>query len=114
MVDMIFVLGASDKNALLAKRLYQQQYPDRRQPGKGTLEKLLERFERTGSVAYKKNTRKKRAQTQENQLNVLLTVTENPHIGQRAISQQIDIERRTVQRILQDHKMHPYHIQLLQ
>jgi Helix-turn-helix domain (DUF4817) len=114
MVDMIFVLGASDKNTLLARRLYQQRFPERRQPERRAFEKLLERFERTGNVLYKKNTREKRAQTEENQLDVLLTVTENPYIGQRPISQQIGVKRCTVQRILKSQKMHPYHIQLLQ
>lgn len=114
MVDMIYVLGASDKNALLAKRQYQERYPERRQPERKTFEKLMERFQRTGSVAYNKNTRKKRVLTEENQLNVLLTVAENPHIGQRSISLEVDVEQRSVQRILKAHKMHPYHIQLFQ
>jgi hypothetical protein len=114
MVDMIYVLGASDKNALLAKRQYQERYPERRQPERKIFEKLMERFQRTGSVAYNKNTRKERVLTEENQLNVLLTVAENPHIGQRSISLEVDVERRTVQRILKAHKMHPYHIQLFQ
>lgn len=114
MVDMIFVLGASDKNALLAKRLYQERYPDRRQPEKRAFEKLMERFERTGSVSYTKIKRQKRSRTDENEINVLLTVIENPHIGQRQLSQQVDVDRRSVQRILKDNKMHPYHIQLQQ
>src|ERR1700729_1261998 len=114
MVDMIFVLGSSDKNTLLAKRLYQQRFSERRQPERRTFEKLMERFQATGSVAYNKINKEKRTQTEENQLNVLLAVTENPHIGQRPISRQVDVERRTVQRILRANNMHPYHIQLLQ
>lgn len=114
MVDMVFVLGASDKNCLLATRIYLERYPNRRQPNRRAFEKLMERFQTTGSVAYNKGERTKRVLTEENQLNVLLTVTENPHIGQRDISNQLDIRRSSIQNILKENKMHPYHIQLLQ
>lgn len=114
MVDMIYVLGASDKNSLLATRIYKERYPERREPDKKAFVNLMERFESTGSVSYKKNNRRKRVLTEENELNVLLAVTEDPHIGQRPLAQQMDISRSSVQRILTANKMHPYHIQLLQ
>lgn len=114
LVDMIFVLGASDKNALLATRIYQQRFPDRRQPHKKVFQKVMERFETTGSVVYSKRSRAKRTLNEENELNTLLAVTENPHIGQRPLSHQVDVARSTVQRILKVNKMHPFHIQLLQ
>lgn len=52
MDDMIFVLGGSDKHALLPKILYRERYPERRQPEKRAFENLMERIERTGSVSY--------------------------------------------------------------
>lgn len=114
LVDMVFILGASDRNCLLATRLYRETYPDRRQPRKEALEKLMDRFSRTGKVEYEKTERTKSVYTEENELTVLLKVTENPHISQRIISNETDIKRWTVQNILSKNKMHPYHIQLMQ
>lgn len=114
MVDMIYVLGASDKNLLLATRIYHQRYPQRRQPSVRTFRKVMDRFDNSGTVDYCKHVRKKRTFTEENELNVLLAVTEDPHISQREIGLQMDIGRTSVQRILKDNKMHPYHVQLLQ
>lgn len=114
LINMIYILGASDKNPLLATRLYHEKYPDRRQPDRRAFRKLMERFERTGSVAYDKNSRRKFVRTEENELNVLLAITENPHIGQRPLAHQVDIARSSVQRVIRAHKMHPYHMQLLQ
>ncbi|CAH1977543.1 unnamed protein product [Acanthoscelides obtectus] len=59
MVDMIYVLGASDKNSLLAIRLYNQRHPDRREPCRKTLDSLMERFKCTASEAYEKKERVK-------------------------------------------------------
>lgn len=114
LVDMVFMLGASDKNCLLATRNYKEAFPERRQPRREAFEKLLDRFIRTGSVVYEKSERTKTVNTEENQLTVLLKVTENPHVSQRTIANETDITRQTIQRVLSNNKMHPYHIQLMQ
>ena len=56
MVDLVFVLGASDKNC--AK--------NRRKPNRRAFEKLMEHFETSGNVAYKKNEKTKRVFIDEN------------------------------------------------
>lgn len=112
LVDMIFVLGESERNPLLAERLYRQKYPERRHPHVKVFEKLLNRFLETGSVAYKKKVRVNN--NNENNINVLLSAVENPHISQREISTALDISQCTAGRILRKHHFHPYHVQLLQ
>lgn len=114
LTDLIWVLGECMKNCLLAQRIYQERYPARRQPEKITLERLVDRFNRTGSVAYEKRERTKPVVTEENEFNVMLEVTHNPHVSTREISRQQDINERSVRRILRKNKMHPYHIQLHQ
>ena len=114
LVDMVFILGASDKNCLLATRLYNQAFPERRQPRKEAFEKLLDRFIPTGKVEYEKHERSKIVNTEENQLTVLLKLEEDPHTSQRIISNETDVGRKTVQNIIQSNKMHPYHVQLMQ
>ena len=47
------------KNTLLAIRLYQQKYPERRKPRRIAVKKLKERFERTGSAKYEAQAQRK-------------------------------------------------------
>ncbi|CAH1115219.1 unnamed protein product [Psylliodes chrysocephalus] len=77
LTDMILVLGASDENCLLATRIYKKKYPDRGQTRKEIFENLLERFKCTGNVAYQKNDREKRTLNEQNELSILLSVTES-------------------------------------
>lgn len=109
MVDMIFVLGESDKNCLLATRIYKQKFPERRQPNTRHFRKYCG-FQRRHTVLIEKNQRRKTVLTEENELNVLISVTEDPHTSSRNVARQIGTSRTSVQRILSKNKMHPYHI----
>lgn len=111
MVDMIWILGECNKNALLSARIYQERFPDRRQPRQDTFGKLKDRFNRTGSVNYEKHERTKTSVTEENEMNVLMAVTENPHTSIRSIFNEQELSYYSVQKILSKNKMHPYHIQ---
>lgn len=114
LIDMVYVLGASDKNCLLARRIYRERFPARRQPSKQAFENLMNRFDRTGVVNYEKTERTKTATSEENAFNVVLRVTEDPHVSSKDISRQFEISQTSVRRILSTNKMHPYHIQLHQ
>lgn len=114
MVDMIWILGECNKNALLSARMYHERFPERRQPTTTSFERLKDRFNRTGSVIYEKHERTKNTVTEENELNVLLAVSENPHTSIRSISKEQELTYYSVQRILAKNRMHPYHIQLHQ
>lgn len=114
LIDMVFVLGESEKNCFLASRIYATRFPERRHPEAVSFSRLLERFVETGSVDYKKEERTKTATNEEKQLAVLLTVTENPNISQASVGEQVGISERSVQRILKKHHFHAYHIQLHQ
>lgn len=114
-IDMILTIGESQENCLLASRVYAQKYPDRNHPDKRVLQKLLEVFRRTGSVAYQKVNRPKLVtEDYDNEFQVIGSIIENPHASQREISREIGISRRSVGRIIKRHKFHPYHIQLHQ
>ena len=47
---------------------------------------------------------------QEQELDVLLTVTEDPRLSQSNIGGAVGISERSVQRILKRNHFHPYHI----
>ncbi|KAJ8914004.1 hypothetical protein NQ315_012027, partial [Exocentrus adspersus] len=91
LVDMIFILGESLKYCFLASRLYAQRYPERRHPDRRSLQNLLERFTQTGHTEYTKSVRNRSVRTEENELAVLLQVTENPLTSQKAIGDAVGV-----------------------
>lgn len=114
MVDMVYVLGESERNPLLATRIYAQKYPVRRHPRPRDFEKVQERFERTGSVQYEKRIRGRPATEGENEHLVLQSVVENPHTSSRCLSKELQIPQTSVSRITRKNKFHPYHVELVQ
>lgn len=100
LVDMTFVLGESDRNPLLASRIYTQKYPLRRHPSPRAFENLRTRFTETGSVNYSGPSRNARVLTEENEENVLTAVVENPYISSRQLSRIYDVSWTSVKRIL--------------
>ncbi|KAJ8936871.1 hypothetical protein NQ314_012135 [Rhamnusium bicolor] len=115
LTDMIYCLGEADRNCLLASRIYGMKYPERRTPDPNSFKNLRERFEDTGNVCYtKRKLRNMVVNNEEHELTVLLHVQENPHISCREIEQQTDVNKTSVNRIINKYKYHPYHIQLHQ
>lgn len=114
MIKMVYTLGESHGNCLLAARMYAQKFPERRHPQEICFRRLKERFERTGSVKYEKTTRNKTVLNEENELAIALSVTEDPTLSVRAISQNLNIRKSSVGKSLQSQKFHPYHLQLHQ
>lgn len=111
---MIYSIGESHGNCLLASRLYAQQYPDQRHPDNRSFQRLKNGFENSGNVMFEKRQRGKTVDNEENAFSVMLRVIEDPHVSTRILSRELDISKSSVSRIIQNHKFHPYHIQLLQ
>lgn len=86
LINMIYVIGECFGNCLLASRVYAQKFPNQRHPDVSTLQLLKERFYRTGSVDYEKKSRARTVLNDENSLNVILSVVENPEVSVRQVS----------------------------
>lgn len=114
LVDMIFILGESQKNCFLASRIYAERYPERRHPDKRSLQNLMERFSQTGKVEYPKPVRDKPVRTEEKELDVMLQVVENPSVSQENVADALNVSKSTVQRVLKQNRFHAYHIQFHQ
>lgn len=114
LVDMTFIIGESQRNCLLASRLYAERYPNRRHPQVCSFSRLLERFVASGNVKYKPVCQQKDVTNEDNQFQVLQAVVEKPSVSQRTISAQLGVSQRSVGRILKQNKFHPYKIQLSQ
>lgn len=85
-------------------------------PSPCTVKRLMEKFERTGSVSdVKHTTRARTARSEENVAAVRESVAENPETSIRHRAQELDISTGTLQRILtKDLHLHAYKVQLTQ
>lgn len=54
LINMVYCIGEADQNILLASRIYHQKFPEAVVPQSAAFQKLNDRFEATGSVAYPK------------------------------------------------------------
>lgn len=108
-IDMIMIIGQCEENCLLASRVYTQKFPERKHPDRRVFERLLRDFRGTGSVAYAKARRRTVfVGNEDTEMNILCTIIENPHISQRQISQNMNVSRRSIGRIIKKYKYHPY------
>lgn len=112
--DMVYAIGESDGNCVLAARVYSQKYPTRRQPQIVTFRRLKERFAVNSSVNYLPPSKQKYVLTENNRLNVLMTVVEQPGSSQRQISKDLNISRSSIQKCLKENKFHAYHPHIVQ
>lgn len=97
------------------KNLFNDSFPNRNPISKSGVQKTIQRFEETGSVKDRpKSGRPTTATDEENSLDVLLSVGENPHVSTNFVSQSVEISRRSVGRVLHKHGYKAYKIHLVQ
>jgi len=112
--NMIYILGECFKNCLLASRVYRERFPGRRHPNARSFQRLMDRFDRNGTVRYEKHERIKPVINEQNEFNVLASVVEDPHRSTADISDMLTLTQTSVKRILRKNKFHPYRLQLSQ
>lgn len=114
-VDMLLIFGESRKNGRQAHMLYRERFPDRTLPSKNTFI-YVERNLRHGFFPNGKhqNPRRKTAQTDENIINILAYLQVYPHTSLRFIASELGTTKSTVQRVVKNHKFHPFKIHLVQ
>ena len=80
-----------------------------------TVSKIVKKYDDTGSVKNKaKSGRPKSATNNENALNLLLHVQEDPHVSTRQLARDYNVSQASVCNLMKSVKWHPYKIQLLQ
>mgnify|MGYP005988476839 CR=1 FL=1 len=94
------------KNALVAPNLYPQRYPGRRHPTDKIFNRLEMKLRNDWPVS-------KRGTHLANEIRVLETALENPHIGQWVIAREIAISQFSVCHMLKANNFHPYHMLLV-
>lgn len=116
MANMHFLYGLANGNALEARRMYAQRYPNNRLPCSDTFTKLHIRLQETGTFAKSKNIigrpRTVRNPQLENQ--ILQIIDQHPETSTRNIADEVNVSNKTVWNILKDNLLYPYHIQRVQ
>lgn len=111
-VDMLLIYGEARQNSYQAQRLYQERYPERRQPTGMTFRSVERRLRDTASLGRIRPVRDHPVTSAHNEEVVFDAIRRNPHTSTRAIAQETNISRASVMRILHTHRFHPYHLHL--
>lgn len=106
LTDMIQVYFECNKNSGRALRLYIQRFPLREVPDRRKFSRLEGSLRSFG--AFRKPKLEQRRFRRDTELDVLLSVEENPRTSTREIASNIDSSQATVQKILKKHKFKPY------
>ena len=111
MAEMHYVYGLADCNGELARRIYQERYPNRTLPDSRTFCNIHRRLVETGSVHRGTSEgRPSSVRTPDIEEAVLQAVVECPQTSTRKIASNLNICHQIVWRILCDFMLYPYHI----
>ncbi|KAJ4426764.1 hypothetical protein ANN_26563 [Periplaneta americana] len=107
--------GKVDGNAALARRLYQERYPQRQCPDRKTFVRLHYRLCEYGKFNFPGLGRgRPRSTTPEVQDEILEAVNMTPSISTRRVALQVNVPHTTVWRLLEEYQLYPYHLQRVQ
>lgn len=102
--DILFCYGLADGNTRKAERLYRERFPNRRCPGRQMFSKMYQRI-REGSIFTKTRERAINIHHEEAILDIL---GNNPNISTRKLSQQLNVSKTKVWKILKKNNLYPY------
>lgn len=101
--------------AAIAEREYAFRYPARRHQSRNVFNRLAKRLKETGHVQpFATPNRVRRTRNGVNIINVLAYITADPHLSIRDLVRDLGLTYSSIQRILRDNKLHPYHVNLHQ
>ncbi|KAJ4448252.1 hypothetical protein ANN_10266 [Periplaneta americana] len=115
LAEIHFMYGKADGNAALARRLYQERYPQRQCPDRKTFVRLHYRLCEYGKFNSPGLGRgRSRSTTPEVQEEILEAVNMTPSISTRRVALQVNVPHTTVWRLLKEYQLYPYHLQRVQ
>ncbi|KAJ4446527.1 hypothetical protein ANN_13223 [Periplaneta americana] len=115
LAEIHFMYGKADGNAALARRLYQERYPQRQCPDRKTFVRLHYRLCEYGKFNSPGLGRgRPRSTTPKVQEKNLEAVNMTPSISTRMVALQVNVPHTTVWRLLKEYQLYPYHLQRVQ
>lgn len=94
--------------------LFNNEHPNREPITRSTVTKIYLKFRNSGHVKDINRSGRPKVATEDKKLDILLTLTENPHAATRQLALDNDLSQGTVLNILHKEKFHPYKIKLIQ
>ncbi|CAF1432786.1 unnamed protein product [Rotaria sordida] len=117
-VQRIFVFKQwwiSGKISLTANAAFRNEFPGEKVPTRQTMSRLAKKFDETGSIEDEpRNGRPITVRTEENRQRVSQTFLLNPRTSQRHASDDLNISRTSLQRLMKGLNLKPYKPRLLQ
>ncbi|KAJ4435483.1 hypothetical protein ANN_18099 [Periplaneta americana] len=115
LAEIHFMYGKADGNAALARRLYQERYPQRQCSDRKAFVRLRYRLCEYGKFNSPGLGRgRPRSTTPEVQEEILEAVNMTPSISTRRVALQVNVPHTTVWRLLKEYQLYPYHLQRVQ
>jgi hypothetical protein len=109
---LIIIFEECGRNAREAARIFSDLFPDRPSPDHKTILRVLARAQETGKVLPNRNEiggSARNARTLANEEAILNIVEEDGTRSIREIAQELDISSRSVHRVLNENRLHPFH-----
>jgi transposase len=109
---LIIIFEECGRNAREAARIFSDRFPDRPFPNHKTILRVLARAQETGKVLPNRNEiggSARTARTLANEEAILNIVEEDGTRSIREIAQELDISSRSVHRVLNENRLHPFH-----
>ena len=106
----------NNDSVVKVQRTYKKHFGVKRAPTRTTIKRVIEKFEKEGSIKESGHTgAPKSVRNTENIQRLREKLSENPRKSVRRLSQELDINRESVRRILKDDlKAFPFKIQMVQ
>ncbi|KAJ4428493.1 hypothetical protein ANN_24530 [Periplaneta americana] len=115
LAEIHFMYGKAYDNAALARRLYQERYPQQQCPDRKTFVRLHYRLCEYGKFNSPGLGRgRPRSTTPEVQEEILEAVNMTPSISTRRVALQVNVPHTTVWRLLKEYQLCAYHLQRVQ
>ena len=108
--DMLLMYGEARQNATEARRLYHQQFPQRRLPSDKTIQAVHVRIRETGCVLPKKTNSGRPRDNQPDEEQILHQIEEDPGVSTREIAKNLHASQSKVCRRISEQGLYPYHL----
>ena len=112
--DIHFYYGKANGNALQARLMYSQAFPNRRCPHHETFQQIHQRLRENGSFSRRRGQGRPRNAAVRDEERIVEHVIDNPSTSVRKTAERVGCSASTVWRTIHTNLLHPYHIQRVQ
>jgi hypothetical protein len=114
--DMHLMYGRAGGNRALARRLYQETFPNRHLPNEKTFQRVDERLREIRKFEQLSVNRGRRrvSRTVNKEEQILQHIADNPGSSTRRTAAVVATSHVTVWRVLREQLLYPYHLQRVQ